>query len=109
LDKGGEKGNYLEASASSMFVYTFAKAVRKGYLPTSYKTIAKKGYDGILKNLITVEANGVVNLNQNCAVAGLGGTPYRSGTYEYYVTEEIRSNDPKGTGPFILASLELEN
>ncbi len=109
LDKGGEKGNYLEASASSMFVYTFAKAVRKGYLPTSYKTIAKKGYDGIVKNLITVEPDGVVNLNQNCAVAGLGGTPYRSGTYEYYVTEEIRSNDPKGTGPFILASLELEN
>lgn len=108
LDKGGEKGNYLEASASSMFVYTFAKAARKGYLPNSYKTIAKKGYDGIIKNLITVEKDGTVNLNQNCAVAGLGGTPYRSGTYDYYVNEEIRSNDPKGTGPFILASLELE-
>ena len=108
LDKGGEKGNYLEASASSMFVYTFAKGARKGYLPTSYKTIAKKGYDGIIKNLISVEKDGTVNLNQNCAVAGLGGTPYRSGTYEYYVNEEIRSNDPKGTGPFILASLELE-
>ena len=108
LDKGGEKGNYLEASASSMFVYTFAKGARKGYLPTSYKTIAKKGYDGIIKNLISVEKDGTVNLNQNCAVAGLGGTPYRSGTYEYYVNEEIRPNDPKGTGPFILASLELE-
>jgi len=108
LDKGGQKGNYLEASASSMFVYTFAKASRKKYLPTSYKTVAKKAYAGILKNLITVEPNGVVNLNKNCAVAGLGGTPYRSGTYDYYVNEEIRSNDPKGTGPFILASLELE-
>ena len=108
LDKGGEKGNYLEASGSSMFVYTFAKGARKGYLPTSYKAIAKKGYDGIIKNLISVEKDGTVNLNQNCAVAGLGGTPYRSGTYEYYVNEEIRSNDPKGTGPFILASLELE-
>ncbi|MDP9955260.1 unsaturated rhamnogalacturonyl hydrolase [Epilithonimonas hungarica] len=108
LDKGGQKGNYLEASASSMFVYTFAKAARKGYLPDSYKAIAKKGYDGIIKNLITVEKDGTVNLNQNCAVAGLGGTPYRSGTYDYYVNEEIRSNDPKGTGPFILASLELE-
>ena len=108
LDKGGEKGNYLEASASSMFVYTFAKGARKGYLPTSYKTVAKKGYDGIIKNLISVEKDGTVNLNQNCAVAGLGGTPYRSGTYDYYVNEEIRSNDPKGTGPFILASLELE-
>src|SRR6266487_3781082 len=28
LDKGGKKGNYLEASASCMFVYALAKAVR---------------------------------------------------------------------------------
>ncbi|WDF48614.1 glycoside hydrolase family 88 protein [Chryseobacterium sp. KACC 21268] len=108
LDKGGEKGNYTEASASSMFVYTMIKAVNKGYLPKSYKAVAQKGYDGILKNLISVDENGVVNLNRCCAVAGLGGKPYRSGTYEYYVNEEIRSNDPKGTGPFILASLEFE-
>ena len=108
LDKGGEKGNYTEASASSMFVYTMIKAVNKGYLPKSYKAVAQKGYDGILKNLISVDENGIVNLNRCCAVAGLGGKPYRSGTYEYYVNEQIRSNDPKGTGPFILASLEFE-
>lgn len=108
LDKGTDKGNYLEATGSSMFVYVMMKSVNKGYLPTSYKAYAKKGYDGIIKNLISVDENGVVNLNQCCAVAGLGGTPYRSGSYEYYVNEEIRSNDPKGTGPFILASLEFE-
>ncbi|WP_114822179.1 glycoside hydrolase family 105 protein [Chryseobacterium sp. KLBC 52] len=108
LDKGGEKGNYLEATGSSMFVYTMIKSVNKGYLPQSYKAYAKKGYEGIIKNLITVDENGVVSLNKCCAVAGLGGTPYRSGSYEYYVNEEVRSNDPKGTGPFILASLEFE-
>lgn len=108
LDKGGEKGNYLEATGSSMFVYTMMKSVNKNYLPKSYKKFAEKGYDGILKNLITVDENGMVNLNRCCAVAGLGGNPYRSGTYEYYINEEIRSNDPKGTGPFILASLEFE-
>lgn len=108
LDKGGEKGNYLEATGSSMFVYTMMKSVNKNYLPKSYKKFAKKGYEGILKNLITVDENGMVNLNKCCAVAGLGGNPYRSGSYEYYINEEIRSNDPKGTGPFILASLEFE-
>jgi unsaturated rhamnogalacturonyl hydrolase len=108
LDKGGEKGNYLEATGSSMFVYTMMKSVNKGYLPKSYKAYAKKGYDGIIKNLITVDENGVVNLNKCCAVAGLGGKPYRDGSYKYYVNEEIRSNDAKGTGPFILASLEFE-
>lgn len=108
LDKGGQKGNYLEATGSSMFVYTIMKSVNNGYLPKSYKAAAKKGYDGIIKNLITVDENGVVNLNKCCAVAGLGGKPYRDGSYEYYVNEEVRSNDAKGTGPFILASLEFE-
>jgi rhamnogalacturonyl hydrolase YesR len=42
------------------------------------------------------------------AVAGLGGAPYRDGSYAYYVGEPIRPNDYKGVGPFILASLEME-
>lgn len=108
LDKAGEKGNYTEASASAMFVYTMIKSVNKGYLPKSYKVYAKKGYDGIIKNLITIDENGVVNLNKCCAVAGLGGKPYREGSYEYYINEKIRSNDSKATGPFILASIEFE-
>jgi len=108
LDKPLANGNYEEATASAMFVYTIIKSVNDGYLPQSYKAVAKKGYDGIIKNLITVDENGVVNLNKCCAVAGLGGKPYRDGSYEYYVNEEIRSNDGKGTGPFILASLEFE-
>jgi unsaturated rhamnogalacturonyl hydrolase len=108
LDKAGEKGNYTEASVSAMFVYTMIKSVNKGYLPKSYKVYAKKGYDGIIKNLITIDENGVVNLNKCCAVAGLGGKPYRDGSYEYYINEKIRSNDSKATGPFILASIEFE-
>ncbi|MEO2128034.1 MAG: glycoside hydrolase family 88 protein [Christiangramia sp.] len=108
LDQGDREGNYLEASGSSMFVYTFAKAVSKGYISQDYQSIAEKGYQGILDNLISVEENGIVNLNEVCAVAGLGGEPYRDASFEYYVNEEIRSNDPKGTGPFILASLQLD-
>ncbi len=107
-DQGDREGNYLEASGSCMFIYSLAKGVRKGYLPQSYMDVAKKGYQGVLDHLIEVEDNGVVNLTQVCAVAGLGGNPYRDGTYEYYVNEKIRANDPKGTGPFILASLELD-
>lgn len=107
LDQGDREGNYLEASGSAMFSYAFAKGAHKGYLPEKYLEIAKTAYTGIIDNLITVEDNGLVNLNQVCGVAGLGGNPYRDGSYEYYVNEIIRANDPKGTGPFILASLEL--
>jgi unsaturated rhamnogalacturonyl hydrolase len=107
LDQGDREGNYLEATGTSMFTYTFAKGSKKGYLPGKYLDIANKAFDSLITNLVSVEENGVVNLNQCCAVAGLGGNPYRDGSFEYYIGEKIRSNDPKGTGPFIMASLEL--
>ncbi len=109
LDQGNRKGNYLEASGSCMFVYAIAKAVRMGYLAKTALDVAHKGYQGILDNLIRVDDQGLVNLERVCSVAGLGGTPYRDGSYEYYVNEKIATNDYKGVGPFILASIEMEN
>ena len=106
-DKGGKEGNYLESSGSSMFAYAFAKGANKGYLPAKYKKLANKAFDGLTKQLIKVDADGTITLTQACAVAGLGGNPYRDGSYEYYVNERKKDNDPKATGPFILAALEL--
>jgi unsaturated rhamnogalacturonyl hydrolase len=91
-----------------MFTYAIAKAVRKGYLPADQLAIARSGYQGILRDFITVDQQGLVTLERVCAVAGLGGSPYRDGSYEYYVGEPVRSNDYKGVAPFIMASLELE-
>ena len=108
VDKAGKEGNYLESSASSMFAYALAKAVRHGYVDESFRTVARKGYDGILKHFIEVDEGGEVQIHKGCSVAGLGGEPYRDGSYEYYIGEKIRSNDPKAVGPFILASLEFE-
>lgn len=108
LDLPAYPGNYLEASASSMFVYTLAKGVRKGYLPPEYLEVARRGYRGIVQNLVSVDPDGMVHLNQICAVAGLGGPQRRDGSIAYYLSEPIVSDDPKGVGPFILASLEVE-
>lgn len=107
-DQGGREGNYLESSCSSMFVYAMLKGVRKGYLDKSYLKPSQKGYNGILEQFIRQEADGSVSITQACAVAGLGGKPYRSGTFEYYISEPVRDNDPKAVGPFIMASLEME-
>lgn len=106
-DKGNKGGNYLEASGTAMFVYAFAKGANKGYLPKEYKNTATKGFDGMIKNLVKVSAEGYVTITEVCAVAGLGGTPYRDGSFEYYVNERKQDNDPKATGPFILGALEL--
>lgn len=108
MDKSGDPGNYLESSCSAMFVYSLFKAVRKGYIPSSYFTVARKGYEGILNEFIKVDDNGLVSITKACAVAGLGGKNYRMGDYDYYIHEQIRDNDPKAVGPFILASLEWE-
>jgi len=108
LDQGGRAGNYLEASASSMFVYALAKGIRQGYLDEKYQAVATQGYQGILERFVEIDAQGLVNLNGICAVAGLGGEPYRDGSFEYYISEEIATNDYKGVGPFIMASVEME-
>jgi unsaturated rhamnogalacturonyl hydrolase len=108
LDLPERKGNYLEASASAMFVYAFAKAVRKGYLAQDYFLSARRGYLGLLQTLIKIDSQGLLSLENVCGGAGLGGEPYRDGSFEYYVSEKIIPNDPKGVGPFILAALEME-
>lgn len=104
---GGKEGNYLESTGSSMFAYALAKGVNKGYLPFEFKDAANKAFDGLTRDLIIVDEDGEVTITQACAVAGLGGNPYRDGSYEYYVNERKKDNDPKATGPFILAALEL--
>lgn len=108
LDQHGRDGNYLEASASSMFVYAFAKGAVKGYLGKKYLKYARESFNGIIKELVTTDEKGKINLNNVCSVAGLGGNPYRDGSYEYYISEKKRTNDFKGYGPFLLAAIELE-
>ncbi|MBE7555154.1 MAG: glycoside hydrolase family 88 protein [Anaerolineales bacterium] len=109
LDQGSRPGNYLEASGTGMVVYAIAKGVRNGYLDKSWLPIAARGFAGLLKHLVTVDSEGLVNLHSICSTAGLGGDPYRDGSFEYYVSEPIITNDLHGVGPFILAAVELES
>ncbi len=108
VDKGSEKGNYLEASGSSMFVYALAKGVRDGYVPASYLSVAKHGYNGLTSEFIKTDANGETNLDGTVSVAGLGGNPYRDGSYQYYLSERVVRDDPKGIGAFLMASNEMD-
>lgn len=103
----GKEKNYFEASASSQFVYAVAKGVRKGYLPAAKISIANKGYAGI-KDKFIKKGNGQTNLHGTVKVSGLGGNPYRDGSFAYYMSEPVIVNDPKGIGAFLLASNEME-
>lgn len=77
-----EEGNYLEASGTAMFAYALAKGVNKGYLPEEYKAVANKAFDGLTRDLVKLGENGEVIITQVCAVAGLGGDPYRDGFFD---------------------------
>ena len=107
LDKPDYQGNYHEASVSSMFMYGYAKAVKKGYIDKKHLTIAEKAYQGIMQDLIKKNTDGTLTLTKCCAVAGLGGSPYRNGSVDYYINERVRDNDAKATGPFIMGCLYL--
>jgi unsaturated rhamnogalacturonyl hydrolase len=113
LDQGSREGNYREATASCMFVYALAKGINRGYLARDqYLPAVKKGYAGIVRDLLRTGDDGRLNLVQCCSVAGLGftsskGRP-RDGTFEYYISEPIVENDLKGVPAFILAGIEID-
>ena len=105
MDRPDAPGNYRESTSSAMFAYFFAKATRKGYLDASYKDVATASFDGLVKEFVTVHADGKISMTNQCLVGGLGFG--RDGSYKYYMSEPVAENDPKGNGPFILAGVEL--
>jgi unsaturated rhamnogalacturonyl hydrolase len=112
MDKPNAKGNYLEASASCMFVYSLARGVRRGYLPASYLAVAQKGYAGIPKEFITTDPDKSIHLEKTVGGAGLGraseSSPNRDASYEYYINEKIVRDDAKGLGALLMAATEME-
>jgi unsaturated rhamnogalacturonyl hydrolase len=106
-DLRGKEGNYLEASCSAMFTYALAKAIRMGYISDTYTTKVKKAMAGLISEFV-VEKEGVVHYVKGVGGAGLGGNPYRDGTYDYYVKEPTRVDDLKAIGPFIQACIEVD-
>lgn len=108
IDLGGREKNYLESSASAMFVYALMRGVREGYLPEKFLKTATRGWAGIKKEFIKTNAQGQTDWEGTVSVSGLGGNPYRDGSFDYYMSEKLRTNDAKGLGPAIRAAIEVE-
>ena len=108
-DKMNETGNYVESSGSAMFIYSWVKGAQKGYLPKEFLDKGSKAYDKFVKQFIKENPDGTISVTDACSVAGLGGSPrYRDGSYDYYISEPRRDNDPKAVSPFIMASVLLK-
>lgn len=123
MDCPNKEGNYLESTCSAMFAYSLLKAYRMRHVNDRYRNAGIKAYNGIIRHFIKQNPDSTISLTHCCSVAGLGpgisekvlkAAPKvkenmrRDGSFQYYISEPIRDNDPKGIGPFIWASLEME-
>lgn len=107
IDQKEREGNYVETSSSLMFIYSFAKGVNNQYLPDHFLQIAEESFKSVMENFILFDENENLYLQNTVSVGGLGGNPYRDGSFEYYISEPVRVNDFKGYGPLMLAAIEL--
>jgi unsaturated rhamnogalacturonyl hydrolase len=108
-NKANQKDNYLESSGTAMFVYGMAKSIRKGYISKSFTPVVMKAYNGMIKEFVEKDKAGWLHYTKAVSGAGLGGTPYRDGSYGYYVSEPKRDDDLKAIGPFIQACIEVNS
>lgn len=108
VDQPGRSGNYLETSGSSMLAYAMLKGARLGILPKAYAVQGQKTFSGIVDKYLSFRESGI-DLGGICLVAGLGpeDNRRRDGTYQYYISEPVVSNDAKGVAPLVLAYTEV--
>ena len=106
LDSPKREGNYIESTCSAMFIYSLLKAARLGYIAPEFHDIAEEAFAQFVRTFVKADG-GLVSISSCCAVAGLGGKSMRDGSFEYYIKEPVRDNDPKAIGPFLLACCEL--
>jgi len=100
-DQGGREGNYEEASASLMIATALMKGARRGALPKAHGVIGRQALTAACARFVSPH-----RLTGICGVAGLGNTPYRDGSYAYYLSEKITPNDPKGVAALMMALAE---
>jgi unsaturated rhamnogalacturonyl hydrolase len=91
-----------------MFTYAYLKGSRLGLLDSKFDTIGRETFDKFVSRFVKTNEDGTISVTDCCAVAGLGGKNKRDGSFDYYIHEPIRDNDPKTIGPFVLSCLELD-
>ena len=108
IDQGNREGNYPETSGSAMMAYAMLKGARLGVLDSGYGILGRKTFKGITEGFLAVR-EGMPELTNICLVAGLGpeNNRRRDGSYEYYISEPVVSNDAKGAAPYVMAYTEI--
>jgi rhamnogalacturonyl hydrolase YesR len=103
--------NYLESSASAIFVYSFLKGVRLSVLHEQgkgnvYTQTALRAYGCIVENFLADDtaSNATLGWNGTVGVCSLNS----EATWGYYTQQPIEYDSVLGEGAFVVASLEVE-
>lgn len=119
-DEANKSYNYLETSGSAAFAACLMKGYNLGVLNNeSYYNAGLKAFN----ELTDTKLNTTGGLEEICGTAGLGGVTtagkatghtsnsatrgpkynYRDGSFSYYVSEKLATNDAKGAAPYLMA------
>ena len=101
-----EGNSQPSATATALVGYAMVKAWNRGYVGEDVRDAGLKAWDALNRDFLRGNADGTVSLARCCAVAGLSAD--RDGSFEYYLREPVRDNDHKGTGPYMLLAIEVE-
>ena len=101
VDKGQDPANWLETSSSSMYTFTIARAVERGYVDKRYMDTASRGRAGVLTR-ISLDADGMVNLTGICEGTNVADLSY------YYARKRL-TNDLHGLGAFLIMNEKFMN
>ncbi|MGF9564219.1 glycoside hydrolase family 88 protein [Neorhizobium sp. JUb45] len=111
LDAPDLDGNYEETSASAMFAYALSYATDLHLDAPDMQRVTAAGAKAVdaLADTRLIDEDGETRLTGICQVAGLGpfNGRYRDGSPEYYLVEEVVSDDAKGVGPFMMAYAQV--
>ena len=103
LDRIEDPDNWVESSCTNLFIYSYAKAIRKGIVSKQEMgEVLEKAYKGIVNSLY-YDDNGYLVVDNVCI-----GTCIDEGTYEHYIGREKIKNDLHGTGAFVLMCSEMQ-
>jgi unsaturated rhamnogalacturonyl hydrolase len=102
LDQGNLADNWLETSASGMFIYALKVAVNRGYVNPSYLAVANRAWQGV-RTRVTTDPNGLPTITG--AVQGMSvGINYAA-----YINQlPTLANSSHGLCAILLAAAEME-
>jgi hypothetical protein len=101
MDKGDRPENWLETSASAMFVYALQRGVGEGLLDAADAEVARKGWSGLLTR-VSEDAEGWP------VVEGTVGGMSVQKSLEGYLDKERYANYPHGLCGLLLAASAME-